>query len=607
MAHTALTSLVLILVLGVAAQWLAWRISIPSIVLLLAAGVLTGPVLGWIDPDALLGNTLLPGVSLGVGIILFEGGLTLRPNELRRLGSAVWRLCSLGALVAWTLTAATTHFLLGLSAQISVLLGAVVVVTGRTVVRALLRHLGVTEPAASLLRWEGILIDPIGALLAVLVFEAILESGGTSFLTVTSLVSLSSAAAVGSATGLAGAWSLRLVLRRYYLPDYLQNPVVLGTVGAALVVANSIRNESGLVAVVVMGMALAAAKDVPIRSISEFKESLGVLIIGSLFIVLSARLDLTALRNIVAPGSILLMVLVLVIRPLSVLAATLFSDVPWTSRLMLMAMAPRGIVAAAVASVFALELSRAGLADAERVVPLTFFVIATSVLVYAALAQLAARALGLVEADPQGIVFAGAPAWAQDAARSLIELDFRVQLVDSDYFRVREARMAGLPARYGSPVTERVEQDIDLRGIGRLLAVGANDDANSLAALHFAGIFGRSSVYQLHPEPPTLPRLESAAPAHLRGRTLFREKVTYMELERRYRDGARIRRTRLSDEFTMEDFLDKHGDRALPLFLIQNEGTRLYVFSTGDQPAFKPGDIMLSLVLPNGTPDATDT
>lgn len=598
MATDPLTGLVLILALGVGAQWIAWRANIPSIVLLLATGVIAGPVLGWIDPDSLFGTALLPGVSLAVGIILFEGGLTLRLAELRRIGPTVWRLCSLGALVTWTLTATTTHFLLGLSWPISALLGAVLVVTGPTVIQPLLRHLRLTEPAASLLRWEGILIDPVGAVLAVLVFEALVESGGTDVLTAETFVGLAHAAIAGTATGLAGAWGLRIVVSRYYLPDYLQNPVVLATVTAALLVADSIREESGLVAVVVMGMALGAAEKLPIRSILAFKESLRVLIIGTLFIVLSARLDLASIRDVIAPGAALLLVLVLVIRPLSVLAATYRSEISWRSRFMLMAMAPRGIVAAAVSSVFALQLGAAGFPDADRLVSLTFFVIAGSVALYAALAPFVAHRLGLIEAHPQGVLFSGAPPWARDAAKTLIELGLRVQMIDTDYFRVRAARMAGLPAIYGNATSERTEEDLDLRGIGRLLAVSANDDANSLAALHFAETFGRSEVYQLPTESPTVPRLERPGPSHLRGRTLFRADATYLQLDRRYDGGARVRRTRLSEEFTMEDFLARHGDRAIPLFLLQNEGTRVHVFATDGTPASKAGDVLVSLVLP---------
>lgn len=603
MATDPLTGLVLILALGVGAQWIAWRANIPSIVLLLATGVLAGPVLGWIDPDSLFGTALLPGVNLAVGVILFEGGLTLRLDELRRIGPIVWRLCSVGAFVSWTVTAATTHYLLGMSWPISALLGAVLVVTGPTVIQPLLRHLRLTEPAASLLRWEGILIDPIGAVLAVLVFEAIVESGGADVLTAETLLGLASAAIVGTATGLAGAWGLRIVVSRYYLPDYLQNPVVLATVASSQLLADSLREESGLVAVVVMGMALGAARKVPLRSILAFKESLRVLIIGTLFIVLSARLDLAAVRDVLAPGTALLLVLVLFVRPLSVLASTLRSDVSWRARLMLMAMAPRGIVAAAVSSVFALELGFAGFPNAERLVSLTFFVIAGSVAVYATLAPIVARRLALIEAHAQGVLFSGAPAWARDAAKTLIDLGVRVQMVDTDYFRIREARMAGLPAIYGSAIGERTEQDLDLRGIGRLLAVSANDDANSLAALHFAETFGRSEVYQLPAEPPTVPRLEGTAPSHLRGRTLFRAGATYMHLAQRYEEGARVRRTRLSEEFKMEDFLAKHGDRAIPLFLVQGDDARVHVFATDGKPASKAGDVLVSLVLPEAAPE----
>jgi hypothetical protein len=307
---------------------------------------------------------------------------------------------------------------------------------------------------------------------------------------------------------------------------------------------------------------------------------------------------------VLAPGTALLVILVAVVRPLSVLASTLRSEVSWRSRIMLMAMAPRGIVAAAVSSVFALELGFAGFPNAERLVSLTFFVIAGSVAVYAFLAPVVARQLALIEADAQGVLFSGAPAWVRDTAKTLMDLGLRVQLVDTDYFRVREARMAGLPAVYGNPVGERTEQDLDLRGIGRMLAVSANDDANSLAALHFAETFGRSDVYQLPAEPPTVPRLEGAPHSHLRGRTLFAAGATYREMDRRYENGARVRRTRLSEEFEIDDFLAKHGDRAVPLFLVQNEGARLHVFATDGEPTSKAGDVLVSLILPEPAAEA---
>ena len=250
-----LTSLVLIVALGVGAQWVAWRINIPSIAILLLAGVEAGPFLHWIQPDELFGDALMPSVSLAVGVILFEGGMTLRLDELSRIGPAVLRLCSLGALVTWALATLTLHFVLALSSPMAVLLGAVLVVTGPTVIQPMLRHLRLTEPAASILRWEGILIDPVGAILAVLVFEAIIESGGSNVLTVQTLIGLATATTVGTAAGLAGAWVLGAALRRYWIPDHLQNPVALGAVAAVMWGANSLRDESGLLAVVVMGIA----------------------------------------------------------------------------------------------------------------------------------------------------------------------------------------------------------------------------------------------------------------------------------------------------------------------------------------------------------------
>jgi len=275
----------------------------PSILFLLVFGFLAGPVTGLLDPDALLGELLLPIVSISVAIILFEGGLTLRLEELREIGGVVLALVTLGAIVTWSLAAAAAHFVLGLEVQVAVLLGAVLVVTGPTVIGPLLRHVRPTGRVADILKWEGIVIDPIGALLAVLVFEALL---------------------VG-----------------------------------AFVLSNHLQAESGLFAVTLMGLVLDNQKHVAVKHILDFKENLSVLIISALFILLSDRLEPSHFSHFGMESVLFLAILIFVARPTSVLTSTLRSDLDWRERLFLSWMAPRGIVAAAVASVFALKLSAA--------------------------------------------------------------------------------------------------------------------------------------------------------------------------------------------------------------------------------------------------------
>jgi len=591
-----LLALVSILALGIGAQWLAWRIKIPAILLLLAAGVIAGPVTGLVDPDALFGDMLFAGVSLAVAVILFEGGLTLRMSELERTGGAavVWRLCSVGALTTWALAAAGAYWIVGLPTELAVLLGAVLVVTGPTVIGPLLRQLQVIDRVGSVLKWEGILIDPIGAILAVLVFEVIIAAAPADA-TSLALFGLLRSALAGIAVGAAGAGLLIFLLRNYYVPDYLQSPVSLTAVGATLVASNALQHESGILAVTVMGLALGAQRWVPVRHILEFKENLRVLFISTLFITLAARLELAELQAVAASGSVYLASLVLIVRPICVVVSTLGSKLTWTERAVLMAMAPRGIVAAAVVSVFAIELVAHDVPGAASLVPLTFFIIAGTIVIYALLTPPLARRLGVTKAPAQGVLFFGASRWARAAAAALLAEGVNVLVVDDVYRNIRRARMEELPTRYGSPMSEVFKESLDLDGIGKLAAVTSNDQANSLAALNYGETFGRSEVYQLAFEGEAAPGLDRAVPMHLRGRLLFGDDMSYGTLSDRMAAGGRVKVTRLSESFGMDEHRRIYGETAVALFLIREDGSVL-VFATDRAPEPKAGDRIVCLV-----------
>ncbi len=589
-----LLSLVAIISLGVGAQWLSWRLHLPTILLLLVFGVLVGPVTGFIDPDELVGDLLFPGVSFGVALILFEGGLSLRLAEVRDVGTVVWRLISIGALVTWVLATITIQALFGLGLEISLLLGSIFIVTGPTVIVPLLRQVRLTQPVSGVLKWEGILIDPVGAILAVLVFEGIL-AGTLAEATSITVLGLLRAAASGALIGVAGAAVLSFMLRRYYLPDYLQNPVVFMAVGAVLVASNALADEAGLLAVMVMGIVLATRKTVPVRSILEFKENLRVLLISTLFIVLAARLEAGQLQSVLVPGSLLVASLVLVVRPLSVLASTLGSALSWRERVMVMATAPRGILAAAVASIFALELAHAGYEQASAIVPITFFTIAGTIGVYSLAVPLLSRALGMAGASPQGILMLGAQDWACHIADVLQKQGFKVLVVDANYLNVRRARMDDLPAYYGNIMSERAIDNMNLDGIGRLLALTPNDEANSLASVRLNELFGRSEVYQLAPGIEQADIFEHWIPVEFRGRLLFGKEITYAELSKRFAAGERLKATRLTEEFGIDEYTELYGEAALPLFLVRENG-ELAVFAVDNRPQLKAGDQLIALV-----------
>ncbi len=558
------------------------------------AGFLLGPVLGIIDPDALFGEALFPLVSLAVGIILFEGGLTLKLKDLPATGQIILRLITLGALATWVVAALGARYILHFSWPIAILTGAILIVTGPTVVGPLLRQIRPQGSAAKILKWEGILIDPVGAVLAVLVFELIrLEdlSNVPSFLLMGVLESL----LVGLAFGLVGAGLLVLMLKRYLIPDHLQNAVTLLLVVGLFAVSDLLAHESGLLTVTVMGIAMANQPWVPVRHILEFKENLQVLLIGILFILLAGRIDIAILSNITWEALLFVILLVVVARPLSVLLSTWRSPLAGKGRIFLIWMAPRGIVAAAVASVFAFELAEMGYAEAEQLSAAVFLVIVGTVVFYGLTAGPVARRLGLAERDPQGVLTIGAHPFARAFAAELSRLNIRALLLDNNFTHVTKSRQAGLETHYGDALSEETLSELDLAGIGRVLALTGNDEVNALALLSFPDLFGRAQIYQL---PPATPGAQASS-AYMRGRLLFEPEATYPALESLMEAGATIKSTTLSNSFSFADYLNHYSQRVLPLAVVTENG-RLMFFTADNRPSPKAGQTVIGLISADG-------
>ncbi|RJP22747.1 MAG: hypothetical protein C4520_07775 [Candidatus Abyssobacteria bacterium SURF_5] len=592
MHESILFGIACIFLLGIGAQWLAWRLRFPAILLLLIAGFLAGPVTGIIDPDELLGDLLPPLVSLSVGIILFEGGLSLKFRELRQIAGVVRNLLSVGVIVTWAIAASAAYRVLDLDFGIAVLLGAILVVTGPTVIIPLLRHVRPSAQVGSILKWEGILVDPIGAVLAVLTFEVILQTELQPLARV-AILGLLKTVVAGGLAGIVAAFVLLLFLRKFWIPDFLQNPASLMAVIAVFVGSNAIQAESGLLATTVMGLILANQKKVPVKHIVEFKENLRVLLISSLFVLLAARMQVRQFTEMGIESLAFLAALVVVGRPASVFFSTLGSELSWRERLFLSWMAPRGIVAAAVSSVFALRLSEAGYGEANILVPLTFFVVAGTVALYGLTAAPMARLLKISKADSQGVLMAGAHTWAREMARTLVDQGYEVLLVDTNRRNVYQCRMSGLSAMHANILADRFFSETELDGIRRLIALTPNDEVNSLACLKGRERFGRDQVYQLiHEEAKE--EWKYGPPAADFGRYLFAPGVTYERLDVQFGEGAAIKRNRLTEEFGYEDFRKLYGEEAIPLFIIVDG--ELTVITADTQPNPKPGQTLISLV-----------
>lgn len=590
-----------ILALGIAVQWLSWRLRLPSIVLLLVSGF----VLGRISPQE-------PGphqqlffavVSLSVGIILFEGGLNLDFREIKGVRGVVFRLVSVGLVITWLMTAWLAHYVAGFSTQMSILLGALLTVSGPTVIMPLLNHVQPEKRIGSLIKWEGIVNDPIGAVLAALVFEIILHHSGGNIVT-ESAYRLSLTMLTAILLSAVSAFVLLQMLRRYWIPDSLQNPVVLALVVFVFALSNQLNSESGLVTITLLGIILANQRTVPIRHIIEFKENLRTLLISTLFIVLAARLkfDAQAMATLGWRSLAFVALLILVVRPVAVFFSTVSSPLNWNERICLAWIHPRGIVAAAVSSLFALEIVNVlgendPLAiESNRFVLTTFLVIVGTVSVYGMSLAPLARWLGLARQDPQGILFAGASQAVREIASAIRKEGFNVMLVDTNPRNISSARLAGLPVNLASIGSEFVRETIDLSGIGRLLAMTPNDEVNTLAAISLAERFGRSDVYQLAKHDSSSVRSERAA-AYRRGRILFDKPTTFDQLEERIEAGQQVKVTTLSADFTFDDFRNRYGDTALVLFRIE-EKHRLVVATTDIETPPRAGHKIIALVDP---------
>ncbi|NLU12014.1 MAG: sodium:proton antiporter [Gammaproteobacteria bacterium] len=557
-------------VLSLFCQWLAWRVRMPAIVFLLAAGIACGPVLHYLNPEDVFGDLLFPMVSLAVAIILFEGSLTLRFSEIRGHGAMVRNLIPVGSVVTGIIGTLAAHWILDIAWEVALLFGAISVVTGPTVIAPLLRAVRPKAKLANILQWEGIIIDPVGALLAVLVYEGIVSWGqGNVF--GHSLYIFSTTIVVGTALGSAAGYLNGQVLRKHWIPQYLHNAGTLSFMLGVYALSNEIAHESGLLTVTIMGIWMANMKQVEVESILEFKESLSVLLISALFIILAARIEFSAIADLGWGLAVVLAILMLVARPLSIFIAAIGTRLNWREKLFLSWIAPRGIVAAAVSALFAFQLQNHGFVGGETLVPLVFMLIITTVTVQSLTARPVAKLLGVAEPPEFGFLIIGANTVVRMIAAELTKHEVPVVLADTSWENVRLARMENLQVYFGNPVSEHAANQLDLTGIGNLLVISPYKHMNSLATYHFLDWFGdHNSVYSLaEGEQDQTARYQTAEKIQ-RTRGLF-DGVSYAKLASLVSQGYSVKTTQLSDAFTYQNFLDQHQNQALVLFVLDGK------------------------------------
>lgn len=500
-----------LVILGILAQWVAWKTKTPAILPLILIGLFVGPIstllsedgTKWLEPiwngqeGVFPGESLFYFVSLAIAVILFEGGLTLRKGEVGNIGPVIVKLISVGVVVTFFGAGLAAHYIYGFSWQISFLFSSLIIVTGPTVISPILRNIPLRTHISSILKWEGILIDPIGALIAVLMYEFIRVEGGQDF-TLTALTEFGKIILFGFTFGFTFAHILALLIKRNIIPHYLLNVFTLATVLGVFVLADTFAHESGLLAVVVMGMVM-GNKDLPnIKELLYFKESLSVLLISILFILLAANIEIEELMLIFNWKALILFgSVVLLVRPIGVILSSLGSGLKANEIAFISWVGPRGIVAAGIASLFGLKLAREGVPGAEYITPLVFMIVLLSVLLNATTARLFARLVGVFIKDSEGILIIGASSISRLIAKYLQDNKRHVVLMDNNADNVRKAKDLGLDALEGSVYADDLLNNIELNDVGYLMAMTGNSDINKTAITKFTNQFGEKGSFRL--------------------------------------------------------------------------------------------------------------
>ena len=579
-----------IIILGILAQWVAWKFKIPAILPLILIGLLVGPIAAeflsadghkWIEPIWNEEEGLFPGeslfyfVSLAISIILFEGGLTLKLSEIKNVGPVITKLITVGSVVTFFGAAASAFYIFDLSWEISFLFSALIIVTGPTVITPILRNIPLKKDVSAVLKWEGILIDPIGALVAVLVYEFISVDAGGEF-TKTALIEFGKIVLFGSTFGFTFAHALNLILNKKWVPHYLMNVFSLAAVLGVFVLSDNFAHESGLLAVVVMGMVLGNSNSPHLKDILYFKESLSVLLISILFILLAANINFDELLLIYNwKTAALFLIIVFIIRPLGVFLSTYGSTLKTNEKLFISWVGPRGIVAAGIASLFGIKLASKGVVDAEYITPLVFVIVLGTVLLNATTARLFARMVGVFLTKSNGILIVGASKVSRLLGHYLETNGRHVVLIDSNQNNIAKAKELGLEAINTNIYSDSLTDNIELNDVGYLMAMTGSSDINKYAINKFRDQFGENGSFRL----VTADEISKVKDNPKEG--LFSQTDDYISLTEVTRNFPSIQEIELEDQSHYESLIEiTNKDREMIPIFIKDDSGELHIISS---------------------------
>ncbi|WP_242098030.1 MULTISPECIES: sodium:proton antiporter [unclassified Sphingomonas] len=592
MEDTILLLIVGVAVAGVFGQWLGWRLRLPAIIPLLVIGAIAGPIAGVVKPSVALGEVMRPAIGMAVAIIVFEGGLNLNLRELRSAGSGVLRLVAVALPLNWVFGTLATHFVAGLSWPVAILVGAILVVTGPTVIMPLLRQAKLEPRPASFLKWEAIVNDPIGATVTLLVLSFLTLS--TTMSTGDALLRLTWRTLVGGGVaatlGLIVPFGIRTLFRRDLAPEYLKTPILLAGALGVYAAGEAVQPETGLVGATLFGVVLANIDVTGLQELRRFKESLTVFLVSGLFILLTANIDRQTVTMLSWPIAATTLAILFVARPLAIGLATIGAKVTWAERLLVGWIGPRGVVAAAIAGVAGERLANAGYPDARLVLPLVFAVIASTVVLHGLTLAPLARRLGLASGGRSGLLIVGASAFTVALGEALRGAGVPVLMLDRSALALKAARLAGLQTMRVEVLSVLGEEVVDLRDYEHLLAATPDDAYNGLVCTRFASEFGRERVYQTAPDESSG---RNAASREWRGKIAVDADLGHQRLSDLMQEGAAFVVEPVAEGVPIK----ASREPSWPVALVSATGA-FSLFSPEHDDAPAPGDLIVRLFQP---------
>lgn len=597
MDPSLLTTIMLIGLLGIGSQWVAWRFRMPAIVVMSIVGLVVGPVFGVINPEAEFGDLYDPIISVAVAIILFEGSLNLKFKEIRDLGKPIFRIATVGAFIAWILGSLTAHYIAGLSWEVAFVIGGLFIVTGPTVIMPLLRQSKLNPRPAKILKWEGIIVDPIGVLLAVFAFEIISyftsdTPNGIALLFFFGIAVF--AVILGWACGRLVAW----LFDYGHVPEFLKSPVVFIVVILCFALVDDVTKGTGLLSVTAMGMTLANTGTSSVVEMQHFKEDISILLISAIFIMLTASLEVTTLLevfNIHIIGYVLLMMFA--VRPLSIFLSTIGSGLSLNEKTLVGWIAPRGIVALTVSGYFASVLLDAGYEDASILLALTFALVFFTVVSHGFSISWLAKKLNLSMEGRPGTLIVGSNVFTVELAKSLTTAKSPAVIVDSSWKKLRHARNNGVAFYHGEMLAEQTEYNLDTIPYEYLITATDNYSYNDLICTTFLPEYGRTNVFKVSPYVEVDHGSKDIVDL-VGGRILFNEEVAMEDLIAKVQSGFVFRQTRITEQFTYEQYVADKDNSTVFLYLIKPSG-QIKFYSEEMRTIPGVGDTIVSLTPPS--------